>query len=194
MTFPLLIKIAVIAAIVGIFIARWRNKKSAVLEGLEQMRTSDWQGWIEIADADYLPLFQGKIVATTAAQDYMGALLFGVLLEENVPPALVTAIQAQPYKYLIEGRVIVRALTTHDKKLIITELKDTDIIHRLCDVLDNKVKPETCLILNSIEIQHMDSPEGIAQFEEIWEASQSKKDRGISDFKLAMSHATPGKN
>lgn len=168
MTFALLIKIAVIAVIVGIFIARRQHKKNAVLEDLEQMRTSDWQGWVEIANTDYLPLFQGKIVATTAAtQNHAGALLFGVLLEENAPTALVAAIKAQPFKYLTEGRVLVRGLTAHDKKLIMTKLQDQDLIDRLCAVMDKEVKPETCLVVNSIDIKHMDSPEGMAQFEEI---------------------------
>jgi hypothetical protein len=175
MTFALLIKIAVVAAIVGFVIARRRDKKSAVLEGLDQMRTSDWQGWVEIANTDYLPLFQGKIVATAAAQDYAGALLFGVLLEENAPTALVAAIKARPFTYLTEGRVLVRGLTAHDKNLITTQLKDQDLIDRLCAVMDKEVKPETCLVLNSIDIQHMDSPEGQAQFEEIWEGSLSKQ-------------------
>ncbi|MEJ2157036.1 MAG: hypothetical protein P8X96_17010, partial [Desulfobacteraceae bacterium] len=174
MTFGLLIKIAVIAAIVGIVIARRRDKKGAVLEGLEQMRTSDWQGWIEIANSDYQPLFQGKIVAT--AQDYAGALLFGVLLEENAPAALVTAIKDRPFKHLTEGRVLVRGLTAHDKKLITTELNDQDLIRRLCSVMDQEAKPETCLVLNSYDIRHMDSPEGMAQFEKIWETSLSKQE------------------
>ena len=68
MTFTLMIKIVLIAAVVGIIISRWRKKKRAVIEGLEQLRTSDWQGWIEIANTDYMPLFQGKIVATAAAR------------------------------------------------------------------------------------------------------------------------------
>jgi hypothetical protein len=41
--------------------------------------------------------------------------------------------------------------------------------------MDKEVKPETCLVLNSIDIQHMDSPEGQVQFEEIWEGSLSKQ-------------------
>lgn len=175
MTFALLIKIAVIAVIVGIVIVRRRDKKSAVLDGLDQIRTSDWQGWIEIANTDYLPLFQGKIVATATAQDHASALLFGVLLEENVPTALVAAIKARPFKYLTEGRVLVRGLTAHDKKLITTKLKDQDLIDRLCAVMDKEVKPETCLVVNSIDIQHMDSPEAMAQFEAIWESSLLKQ-------------------
>ncbi len=175
MTFALLIKIAVIAAVVGIFIARRGNKKGAVLEGLDQMRTSDWQGWIEIANTDYLPLFQGKIVATADARQHAGALLFGVLMEENTPTALVEAIKARPFEYLTEGRLLVRGLTAHDKKLITSELKDQDLIHRLRAVMDEETKPETCLVLNSIDIQHMDNPEGMAQFEEIWETSLSKQ-------------------
>jgi len=173
MTFGLLIKIFVVAVVVMIVIARRRDKKSDVLEGLEQMRTSDWQGWVEIANADYLPLFQGKIVATN--RDFAGALLFGVFLEENAPPALVEAIKARPFEYLDEGQVLVRGLTANNKKLITTELKDPDLIHRLCDVMDKEVKPETCLVLNSIDIQHMDSPEGMAQFEEIWKTSLSEE-------------------
>ncbi len=104
MTFTPLIKIAVIAAVVGIFIARRRSKKGAVSEGLEQVRTSDWQGWIEIANTDYQPLFLGEIVAAAADPDYPGALLFGVLLEENAPSALVAAIKTRPFEHLSEGR------------------------------------------------------------------------------------------
>lgn len=177
MTFSLLIKLAVLAAVVGIFIARQRYKKKDVLKGLEQMRTSDWQGWVEIANTDHLPLFQGKIVATATAQDYAGALLFGAILVENAPTELVTAIKDQPLEYLTEGRVLVRCLTAHHKKLIMTELKDQDLIDRLCAVMDKEVKPATCLVINSIDIQHMDSPEGMAQFEEIWETSLSKQRR-----------------
>ncbi len=173
MTFALLIKIAVIAVIVGIVVARRRNRKNAVLEGLDQMRTSDWQGWVEIANTDYLPLFQGKIVAT--AQDYTGALLFGVLLEKNAPTALVAAIKARPFKCLTEGRVLVRGLTAHDKKLITTQLKDRDLIDRLCAVMEKPVKPKTCLVVNSVDIQHMDGPEAMEQFEAIWESSLSNQ-------------------
>jgi hypothetical protein len=178
MTFPLMIKIAVIAAVVGIIIARRRNKKQSVLKELEQLRTWDWQGWVEIANTDYLPLFQGKIVATTADRDHAGALLYGVLLEKNAPAGLVTAIKARPFDYLTEGRVLVRGLTAHDKKLITTELKDQDLIHRICTVMDKGVKPETCLVLNSVDIRHMDSLEGMAQFEEIWQASLPKQAAG----------------
>ena len=171
MTFALMIKIAVIAAIVGIIIARRVNRKQSVIKDLEQLRTWDWQGWIEIANADYLPLFQGKIVATAADRDYAGALLFGVLLEENAPAGLVTAIKARPFHYLTEGRVLVRGLTSHDKKLITTELKDQDLINRICAVMDKGVKPDTRLVLNSTDIQHIDNPEGLAQFEELWKVS-----------------------
>jgi len=41
------------------------------------------------------------------------------------------------------------------------------------------VAPETCLVLNSIDIQHFDSPEGMAQFEELWEASLPKRATGL---------------
>jgi hypothetical protein len=171
MTFTLIIKIAVTAALVGIVIARQRNKKRSVIKDLEQLRTWDWQGWVEIANTDYSPLFQGKIVATAADRDHAGALLFGVLLEENAPTALMTAIKARPFDYLAEGRVLVRGLTAPGKKLIATELKDQDLINRICAVMDKGVKPDTCLVLNSIDIQHMDSPDGMVQFEEIWQAS-----------------------
>jgi hypothetical protein len=171
MTFSLMLKIAVIAAVVGIVVARRRNKKHAVMDGLEQLRTWDWQGWVEIANTDHRPMFQGKIVAPAADPDYTGALLFGVLLEENAPAAMVDAIKARPFDCLTEGRVLVRGLTAHDKELITAELKDQDLIHRICAVMDKGVKPETCLVLNSIDILHMDSPEGMAQFEAIWEAS-----------------------
>jgi hypothetical protein len=165
--------------IVGIIIARRRNKKRSVIKDLEQLRTWDWQGWVEIANTDFLPLFQGKIVATAADRDHAGVLLFGVFLEENSPTALVTAIKARPFDYLTEGRVLVRGLTAHDKKLITTELKDQDLINRICAVMEKGVKPETCLVLNSIDIQHMDSPEAMAQFEKIWQASLPKQATGL---------------
>jgi hypothetical protein len=120
-------------------------------------------------------LFQGKILATAAARGHAGALLFGVLLEKNAPTALVTAIKAQPFRYLNEGQMLVRGLTAHDKELIMTELKDQDMIDGLRAAMDKEVKPETCLVLNSIDIQHMDSLEGMAQFEEIWETSLVKQ-------------------
>jgi hypothetical protein len=188
MTFALMIKIAVIAAAIGIIIARRRNKKRFVIKDLEQMITEDWQGWVEIANTDYLPLFQGKIVATAADQDHAGALLFGVLLEENTPTALVTAIKARPFDYLTEGRILVRGLTAHDKKLITTELKDQDLVNRICAVMNKGVKPETCLVLNSIDIQHMDSPEGTAQFEEIWQASLPKHAAGLNQGNIGNSY------
>ena len=180
MTFSLMIKVAVVAAVVGIVIARRRNKEQAVKAGLEQLRTSDWQGWVEIANTGYLPLFQGKIVAMAAPRGCAGALLYGVLLEENAPAALLSAIKARPFDYLTEGRVLVRGLTAHDKKLITTELKDQDLIDGICNVMDKGEKPETCLVLNSIDIQHIDNPEGMAQFEELWEASLPKQATGLS--------------
>ncbi|MFZ1984669.1 MAG: hypothetical protein WAU91_09675 [Desulfatitalea sp.] len=171
MTFSLLIKIAIPIAIAIIVVARRRNNKSAVCADMEHIRTSDWGGWIEIANTDYTPLFQGKMVATT--QDHAGALLFGVLVEENAPAPLMTAIKAGPCSYLTEGRVLVRGLTAHHKKLIMTKLEDPDLINRLCAVMDQGVKPDTSLVLNSIEIQHMDTPKAVAQFEKLWEDSQA---------------------
>jgi hypothetical protein len=139
---------------------------------MENIRTSDWGGWIEIANTDYTPLFQGRMIAT--AQDPAGALLFGVLVEENAPAPLVAAIKAGPSTYLTEGRVLVRGLTAHDKKLIMTKLEDPDMIDRLSDSMDQGVKPDTCLVLNSVEIQHIDTPEGVAQFEKMWEDAHVK--------------------
>ena len=175
MTLGLLIKIAMVAVFVAIIFASQQNKRRAILKDLEQMRTADWQGWIEIADADHSPLFQGKIIATTAARDHMGALLFGVLLEENAPAALVTAIKARPFKYQTQDRILVRALTVHNKKLITTRLKDLDLIDGLCAAMGKEMKPETCLVLNSIDILHINSPQGLVQFEEIWETSLSER-------------------
>jgi hypothetical protein len=171
MTFALLIKIAVAMAIAIIVLTRRRSNKSTVSADMEQIRTSDWGGWIEIANTDYAPLFQGKLVAT--ARDHAGALLFGVLVEDNAPAPLMTAIKAGPCTYLTEGRVLVRGLTAHHKKLIMTKLEDLELIDRLCAVMGQGVKPDTCLVLNSIEIQHMDSPEAVAQFEKMWEDSQA---------------------
>ncbi|MBI5062920.1 MAG: hypothetical protein HZB87_05520 [Desulfatitalea sp.] len=172
MTFSLLIKIAIPIVIAVIVVARRRNSKSAVCADMDQIRTSDWGGWIEIANTDYAPLFQGKMVAT--AQDHAGALLFGVLVEENAPAPLVAAIKAGPCTYLTEGRVLARGLTAHDKKLIVTKLEDADMIDRLSAAMDQGVQPDTCLVLNSVEIQHMDTPEAVAQFEKVWEDSQAK--------------------
>ncbi len=172
MTFSLLIKIAIPIAIAIFVVLRRRNSKSTVCADMDHIRTSDWGGWIEIANSDYAPLFQGRIVAT--AQDYAGALLFGVLLEENAPAPLVTAIKAGPCTYLTEGRVLIRGLTAHDKKLIMTKLEDPDMIDRLSASMDHGVKPDTCLVLNSVEIQHMDTPEALAQFEQMWEDAQAK--------------------
>ena len=184
MTIGLLLKIAVLAVVIGIIIARWKGKKSDMLKNLEQMRVSDWQGWIEIANNDHLPLFQGKIVAVTETGDYTGALLFGVLVEKNVPAALTEAIKARPFTYLTKGRLLVRGLTVHDKNFIATKLEDQDLIEKLGAAMDRGVKPETSLVLNSVDIQHMDSPEGMAKFDEIWEtslATQARKSQPITE-------------
>jgi hypothetical protein len=98
-------------------------------------------------------------------------LLLGVLLEENAPTALVTTIKTRPFRYLTEGRVLVRGLTAHDKNLIMTKLEDQELIDQLCAAMDKQVKPDTCIILNSSEIQHMDTAEAVAQFEKLWEDS-----------------------
>jgi hypothetical protein len=169
MTFGLLIKIAVSIAIAVFVITRRKNNKSAVCADMERVRTSDWGGWIEIANTEYAPLFQGKIVATN--NEHASTLLFGVLVEENAPAPLVAAIKAGSCTHLSEGLVLVRGLVAHHKKLIMTRLEDIDLIDRLCTVIDQGVQPETCLVLNSIEIQHMDTVEAVAQFEKLWEDS-----------------------
>ncbi|MBT8338797.1 MAG: hypothetical protein HKP58_02180, partial [Desulfatitalea sp.] len=132
-----------------------------------QVRTSDWGGWIEIANTDGTALFQGKIVATS--REYAGALLFGVLVEKNAPEALVAAIKAGPHANLGEGLVLARGLTDPGKQLIMTQLEDIDLIDRLHEVMDQGVKPDTCLVLNSTALQHLDTEEGVAQFEQMWE-------------------------
>ncbi len=176
MTFTILVKIAVLIAIIMIVVARRRNRKSALSTEMERIRCSDWQGWIEIANTDYTPLFQGKIVATDP--DNGGALLLGVLVEENAPAALISAIKTKPFTCLTEGRVLVRGLTSHHKKLIMTKLVDQDLIERLNAALDQGVKPDTCLVLNSFDIQHMDNEEGMVEFDRIWEASRTKPAAG----------------
>lgn len=179
MTFAILVKTAVLIAVIMIVVARRRNRKSAVSTEMERIRCSDWQGWIEIANTDYTPLFQGKIVAMDP--DGAGALLFGVLVEENAPAALISAIKAGPFTCLTEGRVLVRGLVSHHKKLIMTKMADQDLIERINAAMDQEVKPDTCLVLNSFDIQHMDTEEGMAQFEKIWEASRAKPDAGNSE-------------
>ena len=169
MTFGLLIKIAISIAIAAFVITRRRNNKSAVCADMEQVCASDWGGWIEIANTEYTPLFQGKIVATD--REHANTLLFGVLVEENAPAQLTAAMKAKPCSHLSDGLVLVRGLIAHHKKLIMTRLEDYDLIDRLCTVISQGVKPDTCLILNSIEIQHMDTTEAVAQFEKIWEDS-----------------------
>lgn len=168
MTVGLMIKIAVVIAITAFIIARRGNNKSKVCADMERVRTSDWGGWIEIANSDHAPLFQGRIVATS--QEYAGALLFGALVEENAPEPLVRAIKAGgSCAYLKKGLMLVRGLTAHDNKLIMTRLMDTNLMDGLCAAEDQGAKPAVCLVLNSIEIQHMDTPEGMAQFETMWE-------------------------
>ncbi len=106
-------------------------------------------------------------------------MLFGVLAEENAPAPLLATIKAGPCTCLAEGRVLVRGLTAHDDKLIMTKLEDMDLIDRLCAAMEQGVKPETCLVLNSIEIQHMDAPEAVAQFEKMWEDSQGGRHEAV---------------
>ena len=98
MSFALIVIIAALIAIVLIVVAPWKDPKNDILTMVEQIRTSTWQGWIEIAindHTDYKPFFQGKIVAMDS--DHGGALLFGVLVEENTPAALLSAIKARPF-------------------------------------------------------------------------------------------------
>jgi hypothetical protein len=182
MTFALIVIIAILIAIVLIVVAPWKDPKNNILTMVEQIRTSTWQGWIEIAindHTDYKPFFQGKIVAMDS--DHGGALLFGVLVEENTPAALLSVIKARPFTYLTEGRLLMRGLTSHHKKVIMTKLDDQELIEQLRAVMNQGVKPDTALVLNSIDIQHMDTEESMARFERIWEASQAKPAESCSD-------------
>ena len=172
MTFSLFIKIAISIVIAIFVITRRRNNKSAVFDDMEHVRSSDWGGWIEIVNAEYAALFRGKVVTTNRKLE--STLLFGVLVEENAPASLVAAIKAGPCAYLSEGLVLVRGFIAHHKKLVMTKLEDFDLIDRLCTVINQGVKPETCLVLNSIEIQHMDTAEAASQFEKLWEDSLDK--------------------
>jgi hypothetical protein len=165
----LLLEIAVFITVAILVIIRRQNNKRAVSSQMEQIRTSDWLGWIEIANADYTPLFQGRILA--AAHEHRGALLFGVLLEENAPRSLISAIKARPFASLTDGRILVRGLTSHDKKLITTRLDDQDLIQHLQAAMDKDIKPDTCLVIKSIEIQHLDTTAAMVQFERIWHDS-----------------------
>jgi hypothetical protein len=169
MTLGVLIRIALIVVIAVIIVSRRRHKQSAVNADLDHIRNSEWGGWVEIANSDYQPLFQGSIVRT--AKDQAGALLLGVLVEDHAPAPLVQAIKAGTCTYLTEGRLLVRGLTAHHKNLIMTRLEDLDLMERLCALMEKGVQPETCLVLNSSEIQHMDTPEAMAQFEKVWEDS-----------------------
>lgn len=152
-----------------IIASKRQNTHQEINNTLEKMVMEDWQGWVEIANQDGTPLFQGKMIAT--AQGHSGALLIGGLLEQTVIEPLIDAIKSKPFEYVKAGSILVRCLTSHDEKILMTKLEDQDIISRLSDIVDNTTRPETCLSINSVSIQHMDTPEALALFEKIWEDS-----------------------
>jgi hypothetical protein len=151
--------------LVGILI--WRKshpKPIGILQVIEFLWAAD--GWIEIADDQYRPIFQGKLLTVT--EDCLG-LAVGVLLEEGCNPDLIKDLKAaRRIAYLDAGKILAKVIFDLHSDLILTHLTDTG----LRSLLEHYVQPEANidvkLAMTSAEIQFANSREDEQRFSEMW--------------------------
>ncbi len=142
----------------------YRRQQLTVDFGTAKQLFYQWDGWVEISNNEYKPLFQGKIFGKARG----GLLLAGILVAENTPAALLEAIKETNPSYTTDGSILARGISAHDQKFIMSQLEQKEIIALIEPHLINPEAIKTCLILSSAYFDHMDNPKGMLQFNEVW--------------------------
>jgi hypothetical protein len=149
-----------------------RSQRTTSLNEIEAL-VSQWKGWVEVSNTAFKPMFQGMIIGK--AKGWEGILFAGVLVEENIPAPLAEAIKKDNPTYVSEGRILVRCLSVHDQDLIMSGMHQSETVALVEPLIKQPEKIGTRIVLNSMYLDHMDNPEGIAQFDAIWKNSTKDK-------------------
>jgi hypothetical protein len=160
---------------VGVALLLFRRGRDQHLASLSEIETlvSTWKGWVEVSDSEFKPIFQGAILGK--AEGWEGILFAGVLIENNIPAPLAEAIKKRGHTYASDGKILVRCLSAHDQNFIMSGLEDVHTISMIQALIKEPEKIESRLVLNSGYLDHMEAPEGIKQFDTIWDNSIKMK-------------------
>jgi hypothetical protein len=162
-----------VAVGVTLLLVKWnRVQHPASLSEIDTL-ASKWKDWVEVSNSELKPMFHGFILGK--AEGWEGLLFVGVLIENNIPTSLAEAIKKSGHTYASDGKILVRCLSAHDQDFIMSGLEDVDTISMLQPLIKEPEKIESRIVLSSAYLDHMDNPEGIKQFDTIWDNSIEKK-------------------
>ncbi|WP_432464606.1 hypothetical protein [Agarivorans sp. QJM3NY_33] len=171
--------IAVVIALLAIIILMffyWRTESRQTQKPFNKSEieacVAQWKGWIEVCNSEFKPIFQGK--ALGQADGWEGLLLVGVLIEDNIPAPLAQALKRRNPACTSEGQFLVRCLSAHDKDFIMSGIEPPERITMLESLLVAPDKIESRMVLNSEYLDAIDIPEGILQFDTIWQNSSKQ--------------------
>lgn len=159
------ILLVIVAAVFGLGLCRRRKSERDVRKVLDTLR--ELGGWLEITDNAYSPMFQGKLLTVT---DDSYGLAIGVLLEAGRNPDLIRDLKAaRRIDYVGDGRILAKAAIDFGSHVILTGLTDADLRSALQSHVDLTKDIDVKLLMNSVEIQFVNSPEDEQAFSDIWD-------------------------
>ncbi|WP_432458937.1 hypothetical protein [Agarivorans sp. QJM3NY_25] len=96
------------------------------------------------------------------------------MIEDNIPAPLAQALKRRNPACTSEGQFLVRCLSAHDKDFIMSGIEPPERITMLESLLVASDKIESRIVLNSEYLDAIDIPEGILQFDTIWQNSSKQ--------------------
>ena len=169
------IYLIVISVAILVILARqiFRNRKdNKEYKKMILNLSSQWDGWVEVADASYHPVMLGKILYSWDRH----AAGVGVLVKEHLPVALVSDMDIKIGPQLLDGRwPLCRFLISFQgRDVILTELKDIDLKEKLKSYVVEYSKIQLKIGLDSNEFILVDSKEAESDFERVWKEKTLK--------------------
>ena len=136
---------------------------------LDLLEVSD--GWIELADNNYRPLLQGKVLYSFDGKVFG----VGLLKQEHLPAALISDIQVKIGPLLLDGHLPLCRfiIDLRGPIVILTELTDSQMKEKLKPYVNDYSKINLMIGLDSSESILIDNDEGIKDFEQIWQEAKN---------------------
>ncbi|VVS91427.1 hypothetical protein [Desulfoluna spongiiphila] len=150
--------IIIVVFIVVVALARSQFQTNQLIEAVDS-------GWIQISNANFTPMFYGKIVG--GCSDHL--CLIGVLLESSCPNELVLRIKKQPVQRVSSNKILVRAISNPNEELVLSEIDDEAVISEIGQYFV-KLPPNTTPIgIGAESIYLFEDSEALNEFEEQWQ-------------------------
>lgn len=126
----------------------------------------EWDGWIQLSDDRFEPIFQGKIIGHL--EDSKEMLLVGVLIEENLSDIQREVITALRPSYLSKNRILVRCVTNHQQDVILSHMEDVSVKSMVSPFVNQTANIDLRILINSKNFVLPTSQDEEKSFDRAW--------------------------